>query len=107
VPQYLVHSIDSRFLCIGFQQVNTVAICFIIINEAVIASGWCVTPLAYRILCVRFTCFVHAHSSVLTKASLSATGAILDTGGWLAPIPVNEFIKLPPGEGFATHPPGF
>jgi hypothetical protein len=25
----------------------------------------------------------------------------------LAPIPVNEFIKLPPGEGFATHPPGF
>jgi hypothetical protein len=42
------------------------------------------TPLAYKILCVRFTCVVHDGSSILSKASLSATGATLDTGGWLA-----------------------
>ena len=29
------------------------------INEAEIASGWCITPLAYKILCVRFTSVVH------------------------------------------------
>ena len=28
-------------------------------NEAHFASGWCVTPLAYKILCVRFTSVVH------------------------------------------------
>ena len=42
------------------------------------------TPLAYKILCVRFTCVVHDGSSILSKASLSATGVTLDTGGWLA-----------------------
>jgi hypothetical protein len=36
------------------------------------------TPLAYKILCVRFTCVVHDGSSVPTEASLSATGATLD-----------------------------
>jgi len=47
-------------------------------------QGGAATPLAYKILCVRFTSVVHARSSVLTKASLSARGATLDTGGWLA-----------------------
>jgi len=47
-------------------------------------QGGADTPLAYKILCVRFTCFVHDGSSVPTKASLSAAGATLDTGGWLA-----------------------
>jgi PAS domain S-box-containing protein len=28
-------------------------------------------------------------------------------GTGLGAIPVNESVKLPPGEGFATHPPGF
>jgi hypothetical protein len=36
------------------------------INEAVIASGWCITPLAYKILCVRFTSVVHVCYSVPT-----------------------------------------
>jgi hypothetical protein len=40
-------------------------------------------PLAYKILCVRFTCVVHDRASVHTKASLSFTAATLDTGGWL------------------------
>jgi hypothetical protein len=42
------------------------------------------TLLAYKILCVRFTCVVHDSSSIPTEASLSVTGVTLDTGGWLA-----------------------
>ena len=42
-------------------------------------SGYAATPTAYRILCVRFTCLVRRPT-----ASGSATGATLDTGGWLA-----------------------
>ena len=41
-------------------------------------SGSTVSPTACMILCVRFTCFVH---SLPSKSS--ATGATLDTGGWL------------------------
>jgi len=47
-------------------------------------QGGADTPLAYKILCVRFTCVVHDGSSVPTEASLSATGATRDTGWWLA-----------------------
>jgi hypothetical protein len=47
-------------------------------------QGGADTPLAYKILCVRFTCVVHDGFSVPTKASLSATGVTLDTGRWLA-----------------------
>jgi hypothetical protein len=43
-----------------------------------------VVPLAYMILCVRFTPLVHACCSVPTTAALSARGATRDTGGWLA-----------------------
>ena len=46
-------------------------------------QGGAVTPLACKILCVRFTSVVHDGSSILSKASLSARGATLDTGGWL------------------------
>jgi hypothetical protein len=47
-------------------------------------QGGAATPLAYKILCVRFTYVVHARFSVLTRATLSVIGATLDTGGWLA-----------------------
>jgi hypothetical protein len=47
-------------------------------------QGGAATPLAYKILCVRFTSVVHDGSSIPTKASLSARGATRDTGGWLA-----------------------
>jgi hypothetical protein len=47
-------------------------------------QGGAATPLAYKILCVRFTSVVHDGSSLPTKASLSVRGATLDTGGWLA-----------------------
>ncbi|RQW83267.1 MAG: hypothetical protein EHM79_16575 [Geobacter sp.] len=40
-------------------------------------SGSADSPTAYRILCLRFTCFVRR------KLPDSATGARLDTGGWL------------------------
>ena len=41
-------------------------------------SGYAATPTAYRILCLRFTCLVRQ------RPVDSATGARLDTGGWLA-----------------------
>jgi len=47
-------------------------------------QGGADTPLAYKILCVRSTSVVHDGFSIPTKASLSATGVTLDTGGWLA-----------------------
>jgi hypothetical protein len=56
-------------------------------------SGHAVAPTAYRILCVRFTCLVR----LLLAAS--ATGATLDTGGWLAlarPIAVGTHITARP-----------
>jgi len=43
-----------------------------------------VVPLAYMILCVRFTPVVHACGSLPTITALSARGATRDTGGWLA-----------------------
>jgi len=38
---------------------DTVAVCSLHLNEAHFASGWCDTPLACKILCVRFTSVVH------------------------------------------------
>ena len=35
-------------------------------NEAHFASGWCLTPLSYKILCVRFTSVVHVCYSLHT-----------------------------------------
>ncbi len=69
MPRYLAHRLDSRFLCVGFQLFNTVAVCAFTFNEALFASGWCVTPLAYQILCVRFTSFVHVYYSLPTIGS--------------------------------------
>ena len=46
-------------------------------------QGGAATPLAYKILCVRFTSVVHVCYSSLPFATLSARGATLDTGGWL------------------------
>ncbi len=48
-----------RFLCRGFRFVNNVATGLDTFNEAEIASGWCDTPLAYRLLGLRFTALVH------------------------------------------------
>ena len=47
-----------------------------------------VSPMAYMILCVRFTYFVHLiclarTNEMLLQISSSAKGATLDTGGWL------------------------
>ena len=47
-----------------------------------------VSPMAYVILCVRFTYLVHLiylarTSEMRLQISSSATGATLDTGGWL------------------------
>jgi hypothetical protein len=47
-------------------------------------QGGAATPLAYKILCVRFTPVVHVCYSSLPFATLSVGGATLDTGGWLA-----------------------
>ena len=44
-------------------------------------------PMAYKFLCVRFTCFVHLFMKEFkgkgSQFQSSATGATLDTGGWL------------------------
>jgi hypothetical protein len=72
---------DSSVLASSFSTLSPSAL--LIFDEAVITSGWCGHPLAYKILYVRFTTFVHDSPSLLTKASLSASGATLDTGGWL------------------------
>ena len=42
-------------------------------------QGGAVTPLAYKILCVRFTYSVHASASVLTRATLSVRGVRVET----------------------------
>ncbi len=47
-------------------------------------QGGAATPLAYKMLCVRFTPVVHVCYSSLPFATLSVRGATLDTGGWLA-----------------------
>ena len=67
-----------RMFRIGFGDVKTLAICNKLISKLYQLSGHAVAPTAYRILCVRFTCLVRL------TLSASATGATLDTGGWLA-----------------------
>ena len=42
------------------------------------------TPLAYRLLCLRFTSFVRLRPQIPFRRFRSARGARLDTGGWLA-----------------------
>jgi len=59
----------TRALCVGLRHVNTVAVCIDSFYEAEIASGWCVTPLAYKILCVRFAPVVHVCRSLSTTCT--------------------------------------
>jgi len=59
--------------------VKTLAIRNKLISKLYQLSGHTVAPTAYKILCVRFTSFVHQQNT-----SGSAVGATLDTGGWLA-----------------------
>ena len=70
-----------RFLCIGFRHHKNVADC---INKLTMltASGICVSPVAYMVLCVRFVSFVHICRS-RNRKQRSARNATLDTGGWL------------------------
>ena len=74
---------SSRFLCIGFQDVNTVAVCIYAFDEAEIASGRCVRPSGLQDSLCTLHLFVHDRSSVHTSTPLSVTDATLDTGGWL------------------------
>ena len=72
-----------RLLCIGFRCVKNVADCIDWYNDADTASGRCVFPVAYRVLCVRFAHPpLFAFAAVFT-AQRSAGYATLDTGGWL------------------------
>ena len=66
-------------LRVGFGDVKTLAIRNKLISKLYQLSGYAVTPAAYRILCVRFNCFVRQH-----QPADSAAAATLDTGGWLA-----------------------
>ena len=70
-----------RFLCIGFRHHKNVADC---INKLTMltASGICVSPVAYMVLCVRFISFVHVCRS-RNRKQRSARNATLDMGGWL------------------------
>jgi len=48
------------------------------------ASGICVSPVAYVVLCVRFVSIVHVcRSQKNNRLQRSAGHATLDTGGWL------------------------
>jgi len=53
-----------RFLCVGFHRGEGVAICFNKIYDADIASGRCISPMPYYVLCVRFTSLVHAEKKI-------------------------------------------
>ena len=45
----------NRFFCIGFRQLHNVVICFETTNDAKkTASGMCISPVTYIVLCVRF-----------------------------------------------------
>ena len=44
-----------RLLRIGFRHVKNVADCIDFANDADMASGMCESPVAYVVLCVRFT----------------------------------------------------
>ena len=78
-----------RFLCRGFRFVNNVATGFGAFNEAEIASGWYDTPLAYRFLGLRFTALSSPVEAENFRPHRSASGARLDTGGWLALTAIN------------------
>ena len=65
-----------RCLCIGFRCVKTVAVCIIAFTRLYQTSGCAVSLPAYRVPCVRFTCFVRCSDT-------SSTDATLGTGGWL------------------------
>ena len=59
VPPDLDHPFRYRFLGVSFRNVNHVATGMDAFHEAAIASGCCVTPLAYRLLGLRFAALVH------------------------------------------------
>ena len=84
VPQYLNPDSGYRFLCIGFQQLNTVAACSNIIDEAESLQGGA-SPLWPTRFSVYASPLLFAFATVsIPSATLSARGATLDTGGWLA-----------------------
>jgi len=64
-------------LHVGFGHVKTLTVRNKLISKLYQHFRVRVTPTAYRMLCLRFTCLVQL-------SFVSATGARLDTGGWLA-----------------------
>jgi hypothetical protein len=66
--------------------VKTLAICNNLISKLYQLSGHTVVPMAYRMLCVRFTHLVR-------RLLDSAMRATLDTGGWLALFPSRTFTR--------------
>jgi len=73
-----------RFLCIGFRFYYTVAVCIVVFNEAESLQGDA-TPLWP----IRFSVYASPLLFTFTTVSiplvtLSARGATLNTGGWLA-----------------------
>jgi hypothetical protein len=74
----LPHARPNACFMLASGYVKALAIRHKLVSKLYQLSGHAVAPTAYRILCVRFTCLVR----LLLAAS--ATGATLDTGGWLA-----------------------
>jgi hypothetical protein len=56
-------------------------------------QGGANTPLAYKMLCVRFTYVVHERSSVRTSTSLSFIGANTRYGWVVSPYPTGTFTR--------------
>jgi hypothetical protein len=76
-------TLSYRFLYIGFRQVNTVATCSIIINEAESLQGGA-SPLWPTRFSVYASPLLFKLATVsIPFATLSARGATLDTGRWL------------------------
>jgi len=56
-----------RFLCVGFRWSENVAICFVRLFDANSASGMCISPVTYAVLCVRFVWPLFAFVAVKKK----------------------------------------
>ena len=73
------HHFDSSVLASVSLTTSPTALMLITLLTA---SGLCVPPVAYMVLCVRFASIVHVCSS-RNHLQRSAGDATLDTGGWL------------------------
>jgi hypothetical protein len=67
----------TRYLCVGFWGVNTIALCILLVTRLSQALGSAVFPTGYVVPGVRFNCFVQLY--IFT----SSTVATLGKSGWL------------------------